>query len=477
MFRKMRWKYYLPKHSRNYSIDVKSFQEIPSAKGLPYVGTLFSLINSGGAKNLHRYIDRRHQEFGPIFLEKLGPITSLFLNDADEIRKVFMHEGRYPKHVLPECWLLYNKVKKYERGLYFMDREEWFTHRKLLNDMLLKRDYYSEAEKNAVFVEDMLSRWLDCSNDGKVINLEDELYNLSLIFMMSFVFGNRFHENTNIFLPRIHQLSDIVKDIFEYSVKLSMLPATLAMRLNLKIWNGFVNAVDQSVQITRELLHDAIQLYKEDINDESILQFLLKRNLGTDLIERILVDFILAAGDTTAYTMLWTFYLLGRHKDVQDKLFVDIVESKGKNEQSPAIRNVIKESMRLYPIAPFIARYLPEETSICGYRIPANQLISLSMYNSSRNEKYFPNADQFQPSRWQRLENGKYASVIDPYATLPFAMGARSCIGRNLSKAQLFFTIDKIISSFEIESLNEVDVKLNLITLPSQPVHLHLRRR
>lgn len=40
--------------------------------------------------------------------------------------------------------------------------------------------------------------------------------------------------------------------------------------------------------------------------------------------------------------------------------------------QTSAIRNVIRESMRLYPIAPFIARYLPQEMSVCSYRIPAN---------------------------------------------------------------------------------------------------------
>lgn len=66
------------------------------------------------------------------------------------------------------------------------------------------------------------------------------------------------------------------------------------------------------------------------------------------------------------------------------------------------------------------------------------------MFNCSRNNKYFPNADRFQPSRWQRSANGKYVGVTDPYATLPFAMGARSCIGRNLSKAQLYFTITKV---------------------------------
>lgn len=104
----------------NYSTNAKPFEEIPSPKGLPFVGTLFSFIAAGGSTQLHEYIDKRHQQLGIIFQEKLGPISSVFLNDAHEIRKVFVGEGKYPKHVLPDCWLLYNKIKGYQRGLYFM---------------------------------------------------------------------------------------------------------------------------------------------------------------------------------------------------------------------------------------------------------------------------------------------------------------------------------------------------------------------
>lgn len=105
---------------RIYSTNAKPLSEIPSSKGLPLVGSLFSFIAAGGGPNLHKYIDKRHQQLGIIFQEKIGPISSIFLNDASEIRKVFANEGRYPKHVLPECWLLYNKTKNFERGLYFM---------------------------------------------------------------------------------------------------------------------------------------------------------------------------------------------------------------------------------------------------------------------------------------------------------------------------------------------------------------------
>ncbi len=94
---------------------------MPTPKGLPILGTsLELLVNSRGGQKLHEYVDWRHKQLGPIFKECLGPIIPVFLSDAEEIRKVFANEGKCPRHVLPDCWLLYNKMKNYKRGLYFM---------------------------------------------------------------------------------------------------------------------------------------------------------------------------------------------------------------------------------------------------------------------------------------------------------------------------------------------------------------------
>lgn len=105
---------------KNAVVNVKSVEDMPIGLKLPVVGTLFSLILGGGATNLHNYVDARHKRFGPIFLEQFGPSKIVFLSDASEMKTVFSNEGRYPVHVLPESWLLYNKIYNFQRGIYFM---------------------------------------------------------------------------------------------------------------------------------------------------------------------------------------------------------------------------------------------------------------------------------------------------------------------------------------------------------------------
>lgn len=45
----------------------KSFEEIPTPKGLPLIGTYWEYIRNGGGKNLHNITLKRHQELGPIY--------------------------------------------------------------------------------------------------------------------------------------------------------------------------------------------------------------------------------------------------------------------------------------------------------------------------------------------------------------------------------------------------------------------------
>lgn len=48
------------------------------------------------------------------------------------------------------------------------------------------------------------------------------------------------------------------------------------------------------------------------------------------------------------------------------------------------------------------------------------------------NEEYFDDGKQFKPERWLR-ENG----TINPFASVPFGIGKRMCIGRRLAELQL----------------------------------------
>ena len=75
---------------------IKSFECIPRPKGLPLIGTALSVLAKGGAPKVHEYCDSKHRELGPVFRDKLGPVSCVFLADSKMISKVYQNEGKYP---------------------------------------------------------------------------------------------------------------------------------------------------------------------------------------------------------------------------------------------------------------------------------------------------------------------------------------------------------------------------------------------
>lgn len=71
-------------------------------------------------------------------------------------------------------------------------------------------------------------------------------------------------------------------------------------------------------------------------------------------------------------------YLLARNTDLQDELYSELLEVHRPADivQLPLVRGMLREALRLYPVAPFLSRYLPEDSLIGGYRVPSGVSIS-----------------------------------------------------------------------------------------------------
>lgn len=70
--------------------------------------------------------------------------------------------------------------------------------------------------------------------------------------------------------------------------------------------------------------------------------------------------------------MSWSLYLLGRDRLLQDKI-AKLVKGVATTEAMHVqlLRSVTRETLRLYPAAPFITRAMPAESTIGGYFIPS----------------------------------------------------------------------------------------------------------
>jgi Cytochrome P450 len=80
----------------------------------------------------------------------------------------------------------------------------------------------------------------------------------------------------------------------------------------------------------------------------------------------------------TSHTMQWVLYSLGRNPAVQDRVAdecrrsIELAPTAGDRwQQMSLMKGSVKEALRLYPVAPFLTRILPDESQIGDYQVPA----------------------------------------------------------------------------------------------------------
>lgn len=443
-------------------------KEIPTPKRLPIIGTTLSLLAAGSAAKLHEYIDKRHGELGPIFRDKIGPVSAVFVSDPEFMRSIFGVEGKYPIHILPEPWIVYNKVHGCARGLFFMNGEEWLDIRRVMNKFLLKGDTGWLEDSCKVATDNLIK---EVEKSQSTINLEGLLYKWSLDVMVAILVGaTNFQRIRNLHQTDLDRLAETVHLIFNTTSKLQLFPAELAWKLGLSRWKTFEKSVDDALGSAKDFV---LKILQGSLNKDGLLSKMVDEKIEKDLIVRIITDLVLAAGDTTAYSMEWILYLISKNPTIQERLHRDL--RSGSISSLP--KNIIRESLRLYPVAPFLTRFLPEDANIQGYHIAKNTLVILSIYTSGRDKRYFEEPDEFRPDRWIRQQDGNLKQMLQ--ATMPFAIGARSCIGRRIAEIQLQSALSELVKRFEIVLRNEEDIEmiLKMVAVPSKPIRLRFVER
>ncbi|XP_055602482.1 cytochrome P450 315a1, mitochondrial isoform X2 [Uranotaenia lowii] len=423
----------------------RPFAELRGPSHIPYIGFINDILNLGHPKDLHRTITKYHKQFGQIFKIKISTIDAVFISNPEMMRNVFAYEGKFPRHPLPNAWTYYNQKHNCKRGLFFMDGEEWLHYRQILNNLIL-RDANWMAGPVEKICDRTINSMLDDVDfaDGKhlirIDNMEEKLYKWSIEVILSIMLGNSYSDET---AKRIENLvktfAGTVYNIFLYSSKLMTVPPKIADILQLPAWKRFEQVVPETLEIASTIINNILD---EAEHGDGLLVKLQKNISSREVLIRIFADLMIAAGDTTAFSTLWSTYLLAKNLEVQEQVRSGIGEGE---LESSLIRGTVREALRLYPVAPFIGRFLDSDAVIGGYCLPANTLVLLSLHTAGRDADNFYSPLKFLPQRWVRDSNKGYPfSPCSVHASLPFAIGSRSCIGRKIALYQMHVLLTKV---------------------------------
>ena len=182
------------------------------------------------------------------------------------------------------------------------------------------------------------------------------------------------------------------------------------------------------------------------------------------------ITLLFAGQDTSAATLSWTLHLLSLSPRVQSKLADEVrsvmrqnnlsgedVFSKRVLTQMSYLDAAIKESMRLYPVAPFVVRRLPSSVTVCGgskddkaprVQLPTDTVACIWIYSLHRHPDFWSQPNEFLPERWLSESSTMDAGITNG-AYMPFAAGPRNCVGQPLAHVILRTLLAQLVSHFE----------------------------
>ncbi|CAE6490732.1 unnamed protein product [Rhizoctonia solani] len=192
--------------------------------------------------------------------------------------------------------------------------------------------------------------------------------------------------------------------------------------------------------------------------------------------------FLVAGSDTSSNTLSSLCYHLAIHPEMQRKLqseldrHVPLRLPNDNNEQTglvvppndvvpeyeqlknlPYLNACVKEALRIHStIGTGLPRVIPpgKTLTVAGQTFKAGSVISVPSYTTNRSSVWGSDASEFRPERW--LDEN--ARSLNKYF-VPFSLGPRSCIGRNLAYMDLLLISATIFRRYSVRALHTTKMK------------------
>ncbi|MBV8890007.1 MAG: cytochrome P450 [Alphaproteobacteria bacterium] len=158
-----------------------------------------------------------------------------------------------------------------------------------------------------------------------------------------------------------------------------------------------------------------------------------------------------AAGQTPVRALTWIWYLLALHPTVERKLHAELDQVLGGARPGPDafsglvyLRQVLDETMRLYPPLPLMLRSAAAEDIVCGRRIPRGSFVAVMPWVVHRHRRLWPDPDRFDPERFDPAA----APSRPRFSYIPFGVGPHVCVGASLGMFEMVFAIATLAQRF-----------------------------
>lgn len=335
-------------------------------------------------------------------------------------------------------------------NLLDLPHERWLPRRRTLQPMFTKRHVPRYAGHMAAAAQSVADGW----RDGAVVDLDAECRKLTLRALGRSVLGLDLDE-------RADEIGWALRTSLQWVADRAARPVNPPRWLPTRGQRAARRANDTLHRLAAEILHE---VRVDPGRDAPLVRALIQaideetgHPLADDEICHELVLFMLAGHDTTSTTLTYALWSLGHHRDIQDRVRVEIA-ALGERALTPddvpvldmTVR-VLHEALRLCPPAAGTMRAPTRDIVVDGHLVEAETMALVSFYALHRDPALWEDPERFDPDRFL-AERSKGRSR---WQYLPFGGGPRSCVGDHFAMLEATLALATVVRAAEIESLDE----------------------
>ncbi|KAF2103928.1 cytochrome P450 [Rhizodiscina lignyota] len=175
-------------------------------------------------------------------------------------------------------------------------------------------------------------------------------------------------------------------------------------------------------------------------------------------------DLMFAGTDSTGMNLATILWNMAKQPAIYAKLREELLSTPPSTDPMtlPYLRAVINEGLRLsmanptrFPrIVPLGGFATPTPKS---YHLPPGTIVGVTPFTLYLNDEVYPSPEVFKPERWE------YATPKMNRDHIPFGLGARQCIARNLATVELFIALDKLVRKDVLRGARAIGDKIEIL--------------
>ncbi len=365
-------------------------------------------------------------KLGDVSAFRVGKIPAYLINHPDLIRDLLVtnHSKFMKGRALQRAKGLLGE------GLLTSEKEFHLRQRRMIQPAFHRTRIAEYAKTMIEFSDKISGEW----KDGDVRDIDKEMMRLTLWIVGKTLFSSNVEDDAS----QVGEAMTTIVSMFNFL----LLPFSEVLeRLPLPPIRRLKNARKTLDEVIYKII-DERRKSGEDTGDLlSMLLLAQDEETGGAMTDKQVRDecltLFLAGHETTANALVWTFYLLSQNPESEAKFHAELAEVLGDKPLTPEdyprlkyTEQILAESMRLFPPAWTVGRLATEAHQFNGFSIEPKSLVLASQYVMHHDARFWENAEDFQPERWEKLS---IKEAGNKFIYFPFSKGVRNCVGESFA--------------------------------------------